>query len=140
MSLDDLATELIARGYRLCFCLELHCSEHGDVRLNVEAEPQAEHACPLCGANCPAVTMGRGITRRELPNFGVVCAPVQAVRARNARGRRLANRALMMAGAGPRAHQRDRPVGVRHPSVVSQFEISAKAKPARCCGLSEVGS
>ncbi len=88
--LDDVAAELMRRGYRLCFCLELHCGEHGDVRVNVEAEPQAEHVCPLCGAICPAVMMGRGITRRELPSFEVVCAPVQAVRVRNARKRRAA--------------------------------------------------
>ena len=72
--LDGLALGFTERGYRSCFYLELHCSEHGDIRAAVEEEPAQQHRCPLCGITCDSVALGRGLTLRELPNFEVVCA------------------------------------------------------------------
>ena len=85
--LDNLVTDLTHVGYRPCFYLELHCGEHGDVRVGIESAPPNEYACPLCGAACSAMAMGRGITRRELPTFEVLCKPLYSVRVRNARKR-----------------------------------------------------
>lgn len=83
--LDGLASGFTERGYRRCFYLELHCSDHGDIRVAAEAEPAQQHRCPLCGSSCDSVGLGRGLTLRELPSFEMVCTPTKYTRGRKLR-------------------------------------------------------
>ncbi len=55
-----------------CFFLELHCREHGDVRMivgegDVPGTSYRSYCCPICGALCACALLGSGETTRVLP-------------------------------------------------------------------------
>jgi hypothetical protein len=70
----------IARGYRPIVFLEITRIQHGSFRSGLESEQEA-YPCPVCQCACRAITLGEGVTRKTLDQFGweLVETPLMAV-------------------------------------------------------------
>jgi hypothetical protein len=85
LDLDELATGLSLSGYRNYWTLELHCYNHGDIRVNTDVEPESHFPCPLCNRSCHATWLGRGLTDQTLPTWerhGLSAREAHAIRQR----------------------------------------------------------
>jgi hypothetical protein len=68
MACSALPLEIARNNLTPCVYLELHCLDHGKLRIAIRKVPvEKGHSCPLCGCLSWYAILGRGGTLRKLP-------------------------------------------------------------------------
>jgi len=68
--------ELMGLGFRRVYFSELHCKDHGEIRIAVETEPRHRHPCPICNCSCwCSKVLCTGYSKRQLPFYEIVSGP-----------------------------------------------------------------
>jgi hypothetical protein len=71
---EELA--LRALGYRKVYFSELHCKDHGEIRIATATEPRRRHPCPICNKACwCSRPLCQGYTKREPPYHENITGP-----------------------------------------------------------------
>lgn len=74
---SSLGIELLKYGYRSFVTLQMYCTQHGLLRLNLELSAQ-RWPCPICRVEreC-SPPLAHGYTKQSLPSFDVIVAPAR---------------------------------------------------------------
>jgi len=74
--LDGEALALMSLGFHRVYFAELHCKDHGEIRIAVETKPRHRHPCPICNRSCwCSRVLCTGYTKRETPFYERVSGP-----------------------------------------------------------------
>ena len=77
---------LMGLGFRRVYFSELHCKDHGEIRIGTETAPRHRHPCPICNRSCLAdKILCTSYSKRSLPFYEIVSGPVLLRRLAHAR-------------------------------------------------------